>query len=226
VSHGSPADTKQAAAMTAGEPTRLEELWAGRFGDQYIERNLHVSNGRQRFWSTVLTRHPVQCVLEVGCNIGANLEWICHSVAPRAVCGVDINARALERLRRRLPEVTAIRSTARAMPFRDDRFDLVFTAGVLIHQPEPTLPAVMREMVRCSRRYVLSLEYFAEETIEVEYRGHRGALFKRDYGRLYRELFGDLRLVEEGRLDKNSGWDDVAFWLFEKSRSLPVSSEA
>ena len=204
--------------MSDAESARLEGLWAGKFGDEYIERNLHASTGRQRFWSAVLARHPVRRVLEVGCNIGANLEWLSDSAVPRAVCGVDINARALERLRRRLPAVSAIRSAARELPFRSTWFDLVFTAGVLIHQPEPTLPVVMREIVRCSRRYVLSLEYFAEETVEVEYRGHRGALFKRDYGRLYRELFSDLRLVEEGRLEKDSGWDDVAYWLFEKSR--------
>ena len=222
MSNGPPAE---AATMSDTESARLEDLWAGKFGDEYIERNLHVSNGRQRFWSTLLARYPVHRVLEVGCNIGANIEWIYNSAVPCAVCGVDINARALERLRRKLPDVSAIRSTAREMPFRNDWFDLVFTAGVLIHQPEPTLPVVMREMVRCSRRYVLSLEYFAEETVEVEYRGHRGALFKRNYGRLYRELFSDLHLVEEGRLKKNSGWDDVAFWLFEKSHSLLPNSE-
>ena len=32
-------------------------------------------------------------------------------------------------------------------------------------------------------------EYFAEETVEVPYRGHDGALFRRDYGRIFRELF-------------------------------------
>jgi hypothetical protein len=37
VSHESPADTDAAAAMTDGEPARLEELWAGRFGDEYQE---------------------------------------------------------------------------------------------------------------------------------------------------------------------------------------------
>ncbi len=195
---------------------RLENLWAGEFGDQYIERNLHVAKGRERFWADLLERHPVRSALEVGCNVGANLEWICGAIDPRAVCGVDINARALTRLRERLPRVLATRSTARALPFRNEAFDLVFTAGVLIHQPEAVLPFVMREILRCSRRYVLCLEYFASETVEVEYRGHRGALFKRDYGARYRDLARALWVVEEGRLGKDEGWDDVTFWLFKK----------
>ncbi len=75
---------------------------------------------------------------------------------------------------------------------------LAFTTGVLIHQPESTLPLVMAELVRVSRRYVLCGEYFAPETVEVPYRGVSGALFKRDYGGLYRELFPELRLIDEG----------------------------
>jgi pseudaminic acid biosynthesis-associated methylase len=199
------------------ESTRLESLWAGQFGDEYIERNLHAAKGRKRFWGDLLARYPVHSVLEVGCNIGANLEWICGAIDPRAVCGIDINARALARLHQRFPRVLATWSTARALPFRNESFDLVFTAGVLIHQPEAVLPLVMREVIRCSRRYVLCLEYFAPETIEIEYRGHRGALFKRDYGARYRELAHALRIVEEGRLSRDEGWDDVTFWLFEKS---------
>jgi spore coat polysaccharide biosynthesis protein SpsF len=88
--------------------------------------------------------------------------------------------------------------------------------GVLIHQPESTLPLVMSEVVRCSNRYVLCGEYFSEQTIEVPYRGQCGALFKRDYGRIYQELFPNLSLVEKGFLSREEGWDDVTFWLFKK----------
>jgi ubiquinone/menaquinone biosynthesis C-methylase UbiE len=136
-------------------------------------------------------------------------------VPPRSVYGIDINESALDRIRGRL-HVNAIWSPARELPFRDRLFDLVFTAGVLIHQPETTLPLVMAEVVRTSRRYVLALEYHASETVEVAYRGHEGALFKRDYGRLYRELFPTLRELDSGKLGSEQGWDDVTWWLFEK----------
>jgi hypothetical protein len=112
--------------------------------------------------------------------------------------------------------VNALWSPARELPFRDRLFDLVFTIGVLIHQPETTLPIVMAEIVRCSRRYVLCGEYYAEQTIEVPYRGATKALFKRDYGRIYRELFPELRLLKQGFLSRNEGWDDVTYWVFEK----------
>ena len=93
---------------------------------------------------------------------------------------------------------------------------MVFTAGVLIHQPTATLRRVMGEVVRCSRRYVLCLEYFSPKNEEILYRGHQGALFKRDYGQLYRKWFPGLRLQKTGFLGKEQGWDDVTFWLFDK----------
>lgn len=199
------------------EATRLEELWAGSFGDQYSARNAEAGAGRDAFWDRLLVEHPVRNVLEVGCNIGTNLRWIVPHVAPGEAYGVDLNQAALGRIRELLPTVNAVTATARSLPFRDHLFDLVFTTGVLIHQPDSTLPLVMSEIVRVSRRFVLCGEYHAEEQTEVAYRGQPGALFKRDYGRLYRELFPELRPVDEGFLRRSDGWDDVNWWLFERA---------
>ena len=74
-----------------------------------------------------------------------------------------------------MPDVNAVLSPARTLPFRDGLFDLTFTTTVLIHQPVDALPIVMNEVVRCSRRYVLCGEYFSEALEEVHYRGERGA---------------------------------------------------
>lgn len=196
---------------------RLEELWAGGFGNAYIERNRAVQNGRQPFWQMILAQCPVQNVLEVGCNVGPNLTWLAQELGPERVFGVDVNVQALAEVRRTLPEVNAVYAPARELPFRDRLFDLVFTTGVLIHQSPGVLPIVMAEIVRCSRKYVLCGEYFAEELTEVPYRGQTGALWKRDFGGLYLELFPELKLVKQGFLPKSStAWDDVTYWVLEK----------
>lgn len=205
------------AGETVPEVTRLEGLWAGDFGDAYTERNDTAGVGRNAFWEMLLSKVAIRRVLEVGCNSGANLQWIAPHLAPGDAYGIDINHEALARLRERVPYVSAVASTARDLPFRDRWFDLCFTTGVLIHLPASTLPLVMAEIVRVSRRYVLCGEYFAPQTIEVPYRGIPGALFKRDYGSLYRELFPELRLIDQGILGRSEGWDDVTWWLFEKS---------
>ena len=64
---------------------------------------------------------------------------------------------------------------------------------------------MMREIVRCSRRYVLCGEYYADELTEVPYRGQEGALFKQDFGALYQRLFPELQLVADGFLSPRRG---------------------
>lgn len=201
----------------SSEARRLESLWAGQFGDAYSVRNAEAGATRHRFWQDTLAEFPIERVLEVGCNVGANLRWIADALEPSNVFGVDINPTALEGIRTRMPGVNSVWAKARELPFRDRWFDLVFTVGVLIHQPPDALPLVMAEIVRCSRRYVLCGEYYAENLVEVPYRGEQGALFKRDYGRLYLELFPELTLRKQGFLGKDEGFDDVTYWLFEKA---------
>jgi spore coat polysaccharide biosynthesis protein SpsF len=198
------------------EARRLEALWAGDFGDDYVDRNTDFSH-REPFWNAIVARTSCSSVLEVGCNIGGNLEWLSRHIPATSVYGIDINRKALEVLHRRVPGVNALSGPARDLPFRDRLFDLVFTMGVLIHQPDATLPLVMSEMVRCSRRWLLCGEYFADESTPIVYRGHEGALFKRDYGALFAELFPELVPRDSGFLGRADGWDDVTWWLFERT---------
>jgi len=204
------------ARTTHSEAERLEQLWGGAFGTEYAVRNAEAGVGRGPFWTGLLAAHPVTSVCEIGCNTGANLRWLGELIDPEGVFGVDVNHDALLEARRRFPRVNALWGLARELPLRDEFVDLAFTTGVLIHQPDDTLGQVMDEVVRVSRRFVLCGEYFSEDPVEVQYRGERGALFKRDYGRLYAERYPEMRLLERGFLGRADGWDDVDWWLFEK----------
>ena len=200
------------------EAARLEELWSGEFGNEYVDRNLEAYDRRGEFWLPLLDELQPESVLEIGCNVGGNLQWIAQRVEPTHVTGVDVNAKALRLLDRRVPGVRGMYAPARDLPIGDRTVDFVFTMGVLIHQPEETLDKVMSEMVRTSRKYVFCGEYFDTETVEVPYRGHERALFRRDYGNLFLDLFPhDLSLVREGYLSPEDGWDRVTWWLFERS---------
>lgn len=200
------------------ETTRLEALWSGKFGDEYAARNAEAGAGRDAFWRGLLERRPYERILEIGCNVGGNLRWIVDIAPPQQTYGVDVNLVALQQLRQTLPVVNSVWGTARELPFRDGWFDLVFTAGVLIHQPDASLTDVMDEAARCSRRDVLMLEYYAADELAVPYRGQEGALFKRDYGRIFADRFPDFALIEEGDLSREDGWDDVRYWLFTTQR--------
>jgi pseudaminic acid biosynthesis-associated methylase len=196
--------------------TSLEQLWAGEFGAAYIDRNRVLDERRATFWADLIREARIRSVLEIGCGQGANLKPIAGLLDPHDVWGVDINEDALALARLHAPGVNVVASRARRLPFRDDLADLVFTVGVLIHQPETTLPIVMAEIVRCSSRFVLWAEYHAAATEEVPYRGETGALYRRDYGAIYRELFPELGVVREGFLGPDDGFDRVTWQLLEK----------
>ncbi len=198
------------------EAHRLEAQWGGQFGDDYIARNRDAHAQRGPFWQGILERFPAKSVLEVGCNLGGNLRWIAGCACHPEIYGIDVNPRALAIVQLELPQARTCLAPARSLPFDDGSFELAFTCGVLIHQPEESLRQVMAEIVRVSRRYVLAVEYWAESPTEVPYRGLPRSLFKRGYGRLYAESFPQLRLLERGFLAKADGWDDDTYWLFAK----------
>lgn len=198
------------------ERERLEALWAGEFGDAYVDRNKEAVAGRIDFWRDLAERHAVTSALEVGCNIGGNLAPLAEILGTDRVAGIDLNAKALSLLRERVPGIDVRQAPAAEVPFGDRSFDLVYTMGVLIHQPDESLEQVMDEVVRCSSRLVFCCEYHSPEPVEVPYHGESGALFKRDYGRLYLDRFPELTLIDEGELTREGGWDDALWWVFEK----------
>lgn len=205
--------------MTSKKVENIEALWSGTFGDEYVQRNLKAYEGREPFWRDTLALTKPTSVLEVGCNVGGNLRWIKDHVPARNVVGVDINETALRTVRQGMPDVNALWSPAKDLPFRDGAFDLVFTTGVLIHQPPEDLPQVMDEIVRVARRFVLAGECYAKEPTEVTYRGLTGAFWKCDFGGIYKQRHPGLTLAKTGFLAKEKGgWDDLTYWVFEKPK--------
>ena len=199
------------------ETGRLKNLWSGDFGDAYAERNSGAHEGREPFWRERCETLGVKSALEIGCNVGGNLLWLAEILGADNVAGIEINPTAAETARERIPGADIRVGQAAELPFEDGTFDLVFTAGVLIHQSRESLPKVMDEQVRVAERFILFAEYYAKAQTEVPYRGHEGALFKDDYGRLYAERYPELDQLEKRFLDSGS-WDDVTCWTFRKPR--------
>jgi pseudaminic acid biosynthesis-associated methylase len=204
---------------TSNDTERIEQLWAGEFGNAYLTRNISAADGRAPFWDDIADRFPFENVLEVGCTQGDNLVHLARHVPADRMWGVDINAVVLDHLRGHVPGTHPVLGVARDLPFPDDSFDLVITVGLLIHVPDDSLERVLGELVRVSKRWILSGEYHADEPTEITYRGHEHILFKRDYGALFRQFHPDLRLAEERFLTKDQGFDRVTYQVFEKSQA-------
>jgi len=193
-----------------------EALWAGQFGDDYTVRCDKDYSPRIKFWGDIVYKAKFKNVLEVGCGGGQNISLLAKYLpAPSNAWGCDINQRALTGLRTKYRELNAVRCSAFDLPFRDDYFDMVFTAGVLIHQKPEEVDIVMQEIIRCSNRYVLCMEYDNPIFEEIHYRGKAGALFRGPYGDVYEKKYG-LKLIDKGFAGKEDGFDDLTVHLLSK----------
>ncbi len=187
------------------------EFWAGEFGTAYTARNRVDWRARIPFWDKIIQKTGARSVYEIGCNAGWNLSAIKHSIHGYGIhaIGEDINEKALEQAKRAGLNVGPV------TPYEiENAIELVFTSGVLIHISPDHLKIEMGRIVKASCDYVLAVEYEAEEETEVEYRGHAGKLWKRNYGAIYESM--GLNLVDRMELSKSDGFDDCTAWLLRK----------
>lgn len=90
-------------------------------------------------------------VLDVGCGTGALAARI-RKVGYQVV-GVDPSQGMLRVLKGRASSVDAVAACGMALPFADDRFDLVYCVAVMHHvAEEANVRQTLREMVRVTRR--------------------------------------------------------------------------
>jgi pseudaminic acid biosynthesis-associated methylase len=195
-----------------GEITEQIRMWTGTFGKEYTDRNalaleqmdeLYKKNygitGTELYQEFLGGLERSIKILEVGSNIG-NTLLVLQRLGFRNLYGIEINGYAIEQAKANTKGINIIQASAFDIPFKDDFFDLVFTAGVLIHIAPADITRALKEIHRCSREYIWGGEYYADSYTEVRYRGHDNLLWKTNFARLYLDSFDDLELVKERRL--------------------------
>ena len=190
------------------------DAWRGAFGDAYTDRNDVDWRSRLHAWRTMLADLEIQSILEVGSNKGANLRALREMNPSWLLLGLEPNAYA-----RDIASIPTVDGDAAWPPFPACSFDLVFTAGLLIHIPPDELDRVLGQLHRVARRYLLAIEYqAATETAVTGYHGHDDMLWKRPFNQEYLSRFPDLRVIRFGHWGEAWGFDNCTWWLMEKSR--------
>lgn len=203
--------------------TDQEDFWRGEFGNEYTSRNasesLIVSN-INLFANIMVKTKGIKSIFEVGCNAGLNLMALAYS-ANYKLAGIDINGSALSKLKQLFDskdqDQPALVHGSIAEFETGEKYDMVFTKGVLIHIAPELLPVVYDKMVAMSNRYVLVAEYYNPTPVELSYRGNEGKLFKRDFAGELMDRH-NLRLVSYGFVYHRDLYpqDDIAWFLLEK----------
>jgi pseudaminic acid biosynthesis-associated methylase len=214
---------------TETQRTPQEQLWAGEFGANYVERNRGtdlVASNTELFRKVLSAAEEVGSVLELGCNIGNNLMALRGLLPEADLHGVEINTQAAAEVERWGGATVEVASILEYDAPRT--FDLAFTKGVLIHINPDRVRDVYAALVASSSRYVMVCEYYNPTPVEVTYRGHEHALFKRDFAGEMLDAFPELTLVDYGftyHRDRTFPLDDSTWFLMEKHETDPASSQ-
>jgi len=202
--------------------TPQEDFWKNKITESYVEDN-SAFDERLGFvaWERILAKvdkFEISSYLDCGSNIGRNIAFL-KEVLPNTEA--NIIELAKEPYSKCLADFQIEKSFLGPIKDAkfDKKFDLVFTNGVLIHVNPDDLLESMGRMFEMSSRYILIGEYFNRTPVMIEYRGENDKLFKRDFGKLFIEIF-DCNLIDYGFLWGHefdaAGFDDITYWLFEK----------
>ena len=199
--------------------TSQEYFWAGEFGDEYQHRNVgeEIVSSNLRLFAEVLDKMPSdpQSVFEIGANIGLNLDALRMLLPHASLEALEIN----ERAHNVLEEKGFVAKRGSILDFEmDQTYDLVLIKGVLIHINPEKLPDVYGKMACLAAEWLLFAEYYNPDPIELDYRGHEGRLFKRDFAGEFLDQNKDFELSAHGFRYRRSSLDrdDTNWFLMRK----------
>ena len=193
---------------------KTEEFWRGFPGDDYTIRNWGRLPAQVDFFSKVLKDITLDSVIELGAGDGTNLQAIKKLYPEIKGAAVEINEEACSTIDKRFliynKEIIDYESS--------EIFDFAFTKGVLIHIPPEQLDEVYSILDWSAQKYVLMAEYYSPKPVEIEYRGRKGFLWKRDFAGEFMDKY-DFELINYGfcyHRDPHPQ-DDITWFLMRRS---------
>ncbi len=195
-------------------------FWKEKYSKEYITKNSdYALEGGIKCWAKMLERaEQIDSILECGSNIGKNINLLNHILPSASKSIIEISEEAYKIVTGKYEINLAFNGSIIESSFKE-KFDLVFTMGVLIHIHPNDLFDNLKKMFDYSSRYILMGEYFNRTPVMIEYHGEKDKLFKRDFGKLFIENF-PVKVIDYGflwgHLYDNVGFDDITYWLFEK----------
>jgi len=170
-----------------------------------FKMNGHGVVGRRKWLMKIINLYNPKSVLEIGCYDGTNLRLL-HQLNPKIkLTGIDINVSAIERAKVLLPEAKfECGNMYEIDKFFKEKFDLVFTRGVMIYIFPTEAKNFIDKIISLSRKTIVHCEHHSEKFIERQYNdnstvGRRSS----NYLELYRNY--DRRIYSRTRDSSGGG---------------------
>ncbi len=125
-------------------------------GDYFGEQEGQPARTLRAAWiAQRIADYQPTSVLEVGCGYGKLLREL-RSLLDIPLVGIDFSPTQLAVARQYLSDLTGISlllGRAENLPFPDQRFDVIVTSAVILHNPPRVAERIRREVTRVGRRY-------------------------------------------------------------------------
>ena len=197
--------------------TEQEVFWKSSFTKNYIKRNKDYNRIPTIGKDLLENKINIKSVIELGSNIGLNLDALKKIYPECKTYGVEINKDAFKILSKKHDA-----KNKSILEFKTNKkFDLVLISGVLIHQNPSKLNYIYNLLYKLSKKYIYMNEYFNPHPVQLDYHGYKNKLFKRDFAKELWNKFPKLNLVnygfhwKEDPYQKNN-YDNANWFIFKK----------
>jgi len=197
--------------------TEQEAFWKSTFTKDYIKRNKNYNRIATIGKDLLENKVNITSAIELGANIGFNLDALKKIYTNSETFGVEINKYAFKILKKKH---NAINKSI--LDFHTKKtFDLVMISGVLIHQDPSKLNKIYHLLNKLSKKYIYMNEYFNPSPVTLDYHGEKNKLFKRDFAKELWNKFPKLELVNYGFHWKEDpfqkeNYDNANWFIFKK----------
>ena len=201
--------------------TKQESFWSGKFGDLYFKRNKIRSlleNHKNLFKKALVKTNKINSIIEFGPNTGINLVVLKKILKPKKITAVEINKSSCAKLKK-INNVEVINNSILNFVSKKQH-DLVLLRGLLIHINPKKLNQAYRVIYNSCKKgkYILLAEYYNPYPIEINYRGYKNVLFKRDFAGEFINKFKKIKLIDYGFIYHGDKFpqDDITWFLLQK----------
>lgn len=140
--------TKTQAKYWASKDLRaIQSYWDG-----------HIGILRSKWLVEQMKSMEFSSVFEIGYFAGRNLKYITDAFPQSSVNGLEINKTAFQFAKEKLPKANLLNMDLHDMHNIKNKYDLVFTSGVLIHVVPEDMSNVIKKCLNLSNRYMLHIE--------------------------------------------------------------------
>jgi cyclopropane fatty-acyl-phospholipid synthase-like methyltransferase len=120
---------------------------------------------RSKWFAEQLKSCQFNSIFEIGFFSGRNLKHVEEVLPEVSINGLEINKKAVEFAKARLPKANLLHMDLHNMHNIKEKYDVIFTSGVLIHVPPDEIPNVLMKCLDLSSKYVMHIETIGKNEV-------------------------------------------------------------